>query len=265
LRPHSEQIKSAERVRKMLEGSFLWDQNPERQLQDPLSFRAVSQVHGAAFEALAQTEKLLLLHINSSDDNPAVDFETVKVLPSAHFDPTTWGLSLEMVNNALGHVANMSCQRMLKLANPQFTKLPFFLASNEQSIAFGTIQKAFTSLCSEIKTLSQPISQEFTLVAGDVEDHATNAATVSKNTLKILKKLRLILGMELMHAAQGVDLRKRSNPGLKLGGGTQELMTFFRQSVPFLEEDRVLTNDMQQAEKFVQAITNEQVLASLPK
>ena len=55
-RPYAGQRQTAERMLGLLRGSALWKRDPQRPLQDPLSFRTVSQVHG-----------LSLIHIYSAD------------------------------------------------------------------------------------------------------------------------------------------------------------------------------------------------------
>lgn len=62
-----------------------------------------------------------------------------------------------------------------------------------------------------------------------------------------------MLGIELMHAAQAVDLRRRKSPGLPLGQATQRLYAAFRARVTFLDKDRPLTPDIRAAHAFVLA------------
>ncbi|WZB73799.1 aromatic amino acid lyase [Achromobacter insuavis] len=71
-RPYAGQRQTAERMLGLLRGSALWQRDPQRPLQDPLSFRTVSQVHGAARDLLALLDRQLQVQINSSDDNPTV-------------------------------------------------------------------------------------------------------------------------------------------------------------------------------------------------
>ena len=51
-RPYPGLRATLERLRELLDGSYLWS-DPPRNLQDPLSFRSLPQVHGAARDALA--------------------------------------------------------------------------------------------------------------------------------------------------------------------------------------------------------------------
>jgi histidine ammonia-lyase len=270
LRPFHGQSTAASRIRSFLDGSYLESRDPDRALQDPLSFRTVSQVHGAADEALDRLWDLLEVQINASDDNPAIvpdvagDHDAVAqslgytvgkgkgmVLPTANFEPIVWVLAYEELGISLSHVAHSSCQRMIHLGNPELTKLSRFLAPDGSAIALSTIQKTYTSLCTDIRTLSNPVSDDFFSLAGGIEDHATNAPLVVKRVAGIENDLRFILGMELMHGAQAVDLRKRKSPELALGRGSRMVYAAYRNEVPFLDHDRELTPDIQTSYDFV--------------
>ena len=88
-------------------------------------------------------------------------------------------------------------------------------------------------------------------VAGDIEDTATNAAAAATNLGKIVDNTYTILGVELMHAAQAVDLRLRANPSLALGRGTRPFLRDYRQVVSFLDKDRYLSPDVAHSSTFL--------------
>ncbi|MEQ9370375.1 MAG: aromatic amino acid ammonia-lyase [Coleofasciculus chthonoplastes F3-SA18-01] len=289
VRPYSGQGYTAGKIRDYLQGSYLWQPHQERSLQDPLSFRTASQVHGAARDALDFLKQQIKIQLNSSDDNPAVILsesvsdnspevalgytvrtETVSgmVVPSANFEPLPWVVGFEMVGIALNHVAYNSCYRTIKLGTDHFTHLSRFLSPDDNSIAFGTIQKSYTSLCTEVRSLSQPVSVDYFSVAGEIEDHATNAPFVVQRVANIVDNLYYILGMELLHGTQAIDLRLRSNPNLSLGRGSRTLYGAYRQAVPFLDRDRTLTIDIQKSYDFLTSFTGSSAakggLYSLP-
>jgi len=271
-RPYPAQQQVARRILSLLEGSALWQTDEQRPLQDPLSFRTVSQVHGAAREALRQLDVQLLVQINSSDDNPTVALDVSPppgatpqetryyvtqgklrgaVLPSAGFDPTAWVVPLQSVGVALAQVAQSSAQRVLRMGDPAFTKLPRFLSPNDTTLAYTTIQKPVSLLATEIRTLSQPVSSDALAVAGNIEDVATNGPLAAQRVGMQAGRLRTLLGIELIHAAQAVDLRTRAEPRRMVGKGTGEVLAAFRQEVPFLSQDRRLADDIARADRFL--------------
>jgi len=69
----------------------------------------------------------------------------------------------------------------------------------------------------------------------------------------IVDNLYYIVGMELLHAAQAVDLRRRTTPTLQLGQGTARLYAALRRVVPFLDRDRAQTDDMRKSYELLRA------------
>ncbi|NIK77049.1 histidine ammonia-lyase [Paenibacillus castaneae] len=241
VRPFEGAAESASNVRRNLQGSTSMKEDQINKIQDPLSFRSACHVHGAARDALAYASKLLLIQLNGSDDNPCVLIEERRVIPSSNFDVTSWTIAFEMVAIALSHVSKISCYRSLKLGTPAFTGLERFLAPNAETIAFGTLQKTYTSIDAEIRLLSNPVSADYFSIAGDMEDHANNTPLVIRKTADIIDRLLYILGMEAMQAAQAIDLRGSQSA---LGKGSAALYAQIRSVVTTLTEDRPLTPDI---------------------
>ncbi|WP_082198306.1 histidine ammonia-lyase [Bacillus sp. FJAT-26390] len=241
VRPFEGAAESAANVRDALRGGRLVQMEQSDKIQDPLSFRSACHVHGAARDALAYASKQLILQLNGSDDNPCVLIDERRVVPSSNFDVTSWTVAFEMVAIALSHVSKISCYRSLKLGTSSFTGLGRFLAPNPGTIAFGTLQKTYTSLDAEIRLLSNPVSADYFSLAGEIEDHANNTPLVIRKTADIIDRLSYIIGMEALHAAQAIDLRG-SQAGL--GQGSAAVYEQIRSVVPVLAVDRPLTPDI---------------------
>jgi histidine ammonia-lyase len=271
-RPFDGQRQSARHMAELLQGSALWTPSSQRAMQDPLSFRTASQVHGAARDMLAVLRQRLELQINSSDDNPTVVVDAVPppdaqpyelqyyviegpvrgaVLPSASFDPSAWALPLQGVAVALSQVAQSSAQRTLRLTDPGFTRLPRFLSPGAGAIGYGPIQKTVSSLVTDIGALSVPVTTDVQAQAGNIEDVGTNAPTTGRRVAAQISRLTMLLAVELMHAAQAVDLRQEQQPSRTMGIGTQALWRDFRQVVPHLGQDRRNDLDIVDATAFL--------------
>lgn len=241
-RKYEGQIETAKAMNGYLKGSFLYEADSSRPLQDPLCYRSTSQVHGAVRDALYYAKKELSIQINSSDDNPCLLQEERDITPSANFEPLAWVLPLEMLSIAFSHISKASCLRSIKLANPAFTRLTRNLSPQESVIAFSTIQKTFTALDAEIRSLANPVSMDTLPLAGEIEDRSTNAPLVVGRLEKILDDLCYILGIELMLAGQAMNLRK----GKILGEVTGRGLAVLREKIPFYDkDDRVLTEDIE--------------------
>lgn len=240
LRRYTGQRDVAKRISVFLEGSFVYDPNPEKPLQDPLCYRDFPQMHGAVREMLAYAKERLEIQLNTTDDNPCLLLEDRCISPSANFDPLNWVLGVQALSAGLSHVSKASCLRMIKLGNPVFTRLSRFLSPSDDLICFGTIQKTPVALDAEIRQLCMPCSMDGMPISGDMEDLSTNSPRVVQSLRKIIDNLRYIFAIELMHAAQAVDLRKVE----RLGRGTKPLFSRLRTRVPFYETDRNLTTDI---------------------
>lgn len=273
IRPYCGQQEIARQAWKHLQGSYLLELSDDRALQDPLSFRTATQVFGALLDNLGILTSQLEIELNSSDDNPAVllnasvpenaksqqsayyvDDNGVKgaVVPSANFEPITWLIKFEALSITLSHAAKNSARRMIILADPHFTGLSRFLSPKEGVIAYGTIQKAFVDIDTRVRFLSNPSSADFIAIAGGIEDHATNAPQVINRIHDAVGNLYYLAALELMHAAQALDLRLKENPNLRSGQDIQKLFQEFREVVPFLDEDRNLSQDIKKAHDFLQ-------------
>lgn len=286
--PTQERI--AANVVRLLKGSYVWSRDENRALQDPLSFRTATHVLAVAMDENAELERRLLAQINSSDDNPAVIFgiqpdpdapEQVKayyvgpvamknpcgaesapqvsgaVIPTGNFEPLRWVVSLQATSIALSHVSRAAAERINRLDTPEFTKLSRFLTPDEKTtLAYSAIQKTYAALDAEIQALSGLVSTNTVPLAGDIEDTATNSVLAANRLQHIVDNLYTIVAIELMHAAQAVDLRRRANPSLALGTGTRPVFNNFRSRVPFLDRDRELTKDIAKATTFVRNAAN---------
>ncbi len=268
-RPYDGQKKSASNIRQALQGSFLWHSSATRALQDPLSFRSASQVHGTLRDLLKSAKQKLNLHLNSSDDNPLVVIEPTvypsldieksyylsdvsgAVIPTANFDTINWAIDFEALAIGFSHLSHASTQRMLRLSSEKFTHLARFLSPDPNAIVYGAIQKSFVALDGEIKALSTPVSRDLVPVAGEIEDLSTNLPFILQRSCKIVDNLYYILGMEMMHAAQAIDLRKNQDPSLQMGKWTEELYKYYRREVSFIENDRTLSPDIEKSYLFL--------------
>lgn len=114
----------------LLRHSALHRPGTARFLQDPLSFRSITQVHGAAYEALRWATSQVQGEIDAAVDNPLVDFDTATLCPSASMVSLLPTLALDCLRQALAKVAVTSHERSLKLQTPAFSGLPVGLAAD---------------------------------------------------------------------------------------------------------------------------------------
>jgi histidine ammonia-lyase len=236
------QAEAAAGVMALLKGSPLLKPGAARRVQDPLSFRCFPSVHGAALAALESTRATLEQELNSAGDNPAVLAKDGVMISTGNFDITALVLEFERLGQALAQTAILAAQRIARLQSPIVSDLPRFLSPRGAMHAgLAGLTKVSAALESDIRHLAQPCSL-LVLPTGDgVEDYATMALRVVAKTRTIVEKLATIAGMELMVAAQAVDLRKVA----KLGAGAQRAYAWLRARSKRVDEDRALGPEME--------------------
>lgn len=263
LRPFPQTVRAGADLRRLLDGSSLWDHDAARPLQDPLSYRTSVYLLGELDRASATTRTLIDVQLNSSDDNPGValgvhassnraqDMQGYMsggaVLPSANFEPLPWVLAFESMGIALAQHGLTVAQRVVKLNDTKFTGLPRFLGTETAVQALAEIEKPATALAMETKALAQPVSLDYLPMAGNIEDVATNAPAAVQRVRKQIDNTYVLLAIEAVQAAQAIDLRKRKTPGFTLSPSTQKLYDALRARVPFIDQDRALTGDFRAA------------------
>jgi histidine ammonia-lyase len=106
----------------------LHQEGEARFLQDPLSFRSITQINGAAHEVWLWAKTQFEAEINSSADNPLVDIDSGELYTSSSMVSLLPAVSMDALRQALAKAAVQSMERALKLQSPPFSGLPVGLA-----------------------------------------------------------------------------------------------------------------------------------------
>jgi histidine ammonia-lyase len=232
-RPYPGLVAAAERLRGLLEGSYLWDEAAARNLQDPLTFRNLAHVHGAARDVLGHADAMLAVELNASQQNPFLVVEERRFISVANYDVLPLAAALDFVRISLAPVLTSACDRTLKLLASRFSGLPLGLSANPSSPedALSEFGVAVAALTAEARLLAQPVSFELasTSIAEGIEDRMTMAPLGARRLHETVGLGQRIAAVELVVAAQAVDLR--SPP--RLGRATGELHRLVRHVVPF--------------------------------
>jgi len=232
-RPYPGLAASVERLGALLDGSYLWDEGAARNLQDPLTFRNVPQVHGAAREALGHADAMLAVELNASQQNPLMVRDERRFISVANFDILPLAAALDLVRIALAPVLTSACERTLKLLASQFSGLALGLSADPSSPedALSKFGVATAALTAEARLLAQPVSFEVatTSIADGIEDRITMAPLGARRLDEMVGLGRRIAAIELIVAAQAVDLRRPP----ALGHATGALQRLVRDAIPF--------------------------------
>lgn len=244
-RPFPGVVATIERVRDLLEGSDLWGTEPPRNLQDPLSFRTLPQVHGTARDALAYVGAQLELELNASQGNPVVDIERGTIRGAGNFDAFALAAVLDHLRVVMATVLTSAAERCLKLVHAPFSGLPHGLAVRDglAEDAFNMFGVSVQALAADARVLAAPVSYEVvsTTQAAGIEDRATMAPLAARRLAEMVSIAHGIVAIELCIGAQGADLR----PARRLGSGTARARDLVRDVVDVLGEGEAAPQDLE--------------------
>ena len=252
IRPFPGLVATLRQLRLLLAGSYLWQPGAARFLQDPLTFRCLPQIHGAARDALGYVMSILQIELNSSQSNPVVvrcpdepGNEQGQIVSVGNFDIGHLAAALDFLRIALAPVVTSANERAVKLLQAPYSGLPAGLAAGAGSPddALAELAVAGQAITVEARTLAHPVSYELaSSVKGEgIEDRATMAPLSARRLADMIALSARVVAIELVVAAQAIDLRA---PG-QLGLGTGRAYRMIRELVPFTQADGTLPADLE--------------------
>ncbi|HTP50119.1 MAG TPA: histidine ammonia-lyase [Anaeromyxobacteraceae bacterium] len=245
IRGQAGQIASASRLRLLLQGSEInaSHQGPGcRKVQDPYSLRCMPQVHGAARDGIRFCRGILENEVNAATDNPLVFADRGDIVSGGNFHGQPVSLALDVLAISVSHLATISERRVEQLVNPSLSGLPPFLAHNPGlDSGYMIAQVSSAALVSENKVLAHPASVDSIPSSAGREDHVSMGMTAALKARQVVENVRTCLAIELLVAAQAVDLRRPLAPAAKVG----EAHARIRARIPHLDEDRELHRDLE--------------------
>jgi histidine ammonia-lyase len=240
-----------ERMREALNGSAILQHSAGRRTQDPLSLRAVPQVHGAARDLFAQVARVVDDELASVTDNPIVvgTAEAPRALSGANAVGAALGMAADSLGIAVAEIAAMSERRMDRLVNPLVSELPAFLAADSGAgSGFMIAQYTAVSLVADNRRLAAPASLDGGITSGLQEDHLSHATPAALKLLKIIDNAESIIAIEVLAAAQAYELQRDA---FARAPQTDEFYRRVRAAVPQYRDDRPLGLDIQRARELV--------------
>ena len=233
-------VTCARNLKKVMEGSDLLTGKQKVRVQDAYSMRSTPQVIGAARDQMRWTRSQLEIEANGVGDNPIFLPDDGVVLTGANFQGTPISLPLDALGGAVTMVSVLSERRLNRLTNPALSAgLPPFLTKGAGMFS-GMMLSQYTADMQivEQRILSTPAYIQSIPAAADQEDFVSMSMNTALKTLQILDNAYGVLGIEIMAAAQALDLRDYTP-----GRGTRAAHAAVRRKVEFLDEDRPLYLD----------------------
>lgn len=248
-RPHIGQEIVARNLLKLLDKSEIVESHKDcKKVQDNYSVRCTPQVHGAVRTVLTHIEQILETEMNSGVDNPLVFSDDGDVISGGNFHGQILAFCADTLSSTATTIGNISERRTDALTTPEFSQLAPFLSKNPGlNCGFMSAQVAAASLTAENRTLCFPAGVMSIPTSAGKEDMVPMSPISARHFREILNNLEYIIAIEALCSCQALDLRKP----LKPGRGVAAFHNYFRKSIPVLESDRYLRNDIEKAKKII--------------
>jgi histidine ammonia-lyase len=233
LRPYPGLQAELSGLRAALRGSALWGPGAPRNLQDPLSYRSIAQIGGAARDALGFAQAQLSVELNSHHDNPIVLPDEDLVISAGNYESLPMAAALDFVRIGLAPALTAALERAMKLLQTPLSGLPGGLSEAEGLThgGLGAISWSAHALTAEARLLAQPVSYELATTTPEegIGDRITMAPLAARRLTEQVCLGRRILAVELLCAAQAIDLRRPA----ALGELTAVAHRLVRDRIPF--------------------------------
>jgi histidine ammonia-lyase len=243
IRRQKGQIRVADGLRALVADSSILDVEFEgRRLQDPYSLRCMPQVMGAVLDLLEHAEDVLVREANSVSDNPLMFPEDGVILSGGNFHGQPVAFASDILAMGLCEIGSLSERRTAVLMDASMSGLPPFLMEGA-GLNSGYLMSQVTSaaLVAENRSRAFPASVDSIPTSAGQEDHVSMATHAGRRLLDMARNAGYVVAIELMAAAQGIDLRNGGEPAPAI----QRSYDAVRARSAFLASDRALSEEIE--------------------
>jgi histidine ammonia-lyase len=243
LRGQPGQISVAEVLRGLLAGSAIRSSHLTcDRVQDPYSLRCQPQVMGAALDLLAAAAATLEREANAVSDNPLVFPEQGDILSGGNFHAEPVAMAADTIALALAEIGALAERRIALLTDAHLSSLPAFLVAEPGlNSGFMIAHVTAAALASENKAMAHPACVDSLPTSANQEDHVSMATYGARRLGEMADNSGRIVAIELLAAAQGIDLRRPLETSPRLAAALARI----RETAGFLERDRSLAPDIE--------------------
>jgi histidine ammonia-lyase len=237
------QIRVAQRLHALLAGSQIRASHLVEceRVQDPYSLRCQPQVMGACLELLDGAAAVLEREANGVSDNPLVFAADGAILSGGNFHAEPVALAADQIALALAEIGSLAERRIALLTDPNLSQLPAFLTPEPGlNSGFMLAQIAAAALASENQHLAHPASIDSRPTSANQEDHVSMATHAARRLLEMTDNAAHIVAIELLAAAQGIELRRP----LESSAPLEAALARVRKHAAFLTDDRPLAGEI---------------------
>jgi histidine ammonia-lyase len=250
VRGHRGQADAARVLRELLAGSAIRASHFDcPRVQDPYSLRCQPQVMGACLDQMRRAAEVLLIEADAVSDNPLVFPETREVLSGGNFHGEPVAFAADGLALALAEIGALSERRTALMMDANLSGLPSFLVRDGGvNSGFMIAQVTAAALASENKALAVPRSVDSLPTSANQEDHVSMATNAALRLAPMAGNTAAIVAIELLAAAQGVELRSPLATSAQL----QAALRLIRSVAAFWDRDRAFAPDLARVRALVE-------------
>ncbi len=252
IRRHPGQQIVAENVRRLLENSPIVESHrySDHKVQDAYSLRCIPQVHGAVRDGLDYVRSVFEREMNGVTDNPLVFPDNGDVLSGGNFHGEPVALAADYLGILTAELANISERRIEHMLDPAVSEMAGFL-TKEGGLNSGFMIAHVTAaaLVSENKVLAHPSGVDSIPTSANKEDHVSMGTYAARKALQITENVENVLAVELICAAQALDLRAPLEPA----ESTKRVLDTVREVIAHWSEDRFMHTDLVKAKELIRS------------
>jgi histidine ammonia-lyase len=250
LRGHRGQADAARVLRELLAGSAIRASHRDcPRVQDPYSLRCQPQVMGACLDQMRRAAEVLLTEADAVSDNPLVFPETREVLSGGNFHGEPVAFAADGLALAIAEIGTLSERRTALMMDANLSGLPSFLVRDGGvNSGFMIAQVTAAALASENKALAVPRSVDSLPTSANQEDHVSMATNAALRLAPMAGNTAAIVAIELLAAAQGVELRSPLATSPRLRAALQ----LIRSVAAFWDRDRAFAPDLARVRALVE-------------
>lgn len=243
------QIEVASALKDLMVGSPLRASHIDcDRVQDPYSLRCQPQVMGAILDMLRHAALVIGREVNAVSDNPLVFADGNDIVSGGNFHAEPVAMAADVIAIAVAEIGALSERRVALLTDSRMSNLPAFLVPEPGlNSGFMIAHVTAAALASENKSLAHPSSVDSLPTSANQEDHVSMATYGARRLGDMTDNTAGIVAIELLCAAQGIDLRRPVETSAKL----KTVMTALRRDVAFWAEDREMAPDIEAAKRLI--------------
>jgi histidine ammonia-lyase len=250
----------AAKILAMIKGSYLFEADDKRIIQDPESLRASSIRQASAWKAWSTLKDTVTFQINTSDHNPVVKVgmkptdawelatpqmmryfvkggprsrgKSGYIFSNANWDPYPMANEVEAFTIALANMDVAVLHRMQRFSNPFFTVAVAadFLPAGAARGGNGGYTPV--DLWQEIQSLAVPIAAEGNTMGDGVEELQAQTRLKLARARQAVDTSFSLVGFDLQNGARWIDVRRGQDAKRRFGPGVEAAWTNFRETVP---------------------------------